>query len=305
MVSTVLRALLLTSVSTLAIADDNNVTNSNNTNTSTQSNVITYDNTGQDHSTTDYSVDSSTHDNHAVDSSLGDNRNNWADSSNNSHNQTNTSYQDINNSLTKSVGGDLIEGSNVGTNAGGTAITGASTSSAVAGSSVASTGDAISNGGSQGQKQGMQSSVVVAPNYSQTYKQVRQAPSVGAVVGIPSSNQRSCKSTVGGGASSPFGGINLIFGDGDELCETLLIADQMTAFGMPQVACNMLVNYGQNNDIEVAKAMAQAGVDCATIPKPQVQYVPSPTALDTEHKLRITPSVNGALDTGFTEAQYK
>lgn len=295
--------LIVASFSTLA--DDNNVTNSNNVNTSTQSNVI--DNTGQDHSVADNSVDSSTHQttDNSVNSSTGDHRDNWTDNSVASHNQTNLSNQNINNSSTKTVGGNLIDGSNVGTNAGGGNISASggessAAASAAGGSSAAQTGD-------QAQRQKLSSTVIVAPSYHQSYKQVRQAPSVGAVVGIPSSNQRSCKSTVGGGASSPFGGINLIFGDGDDLCETLLIADQMTAFGMPQVACHMLTNYGIDNGIDVARAMAQSGVTCASIqpPTPPALALPTPVAQDTSARLANTPSVDDAIDAEFERSQRK
>lgn len=222
-------------------ADDNY----NNTQTSTQ--TITHQDT---YSTVDNSLDNSvsTDTSQHYDQSTGDFRDNELHI--NSDNQY--SEQTINN--TKTVGGDLVDGSftgNTGLNAGGTV-------SASGGSASASNGDVS---GQQQQKQA--TSTTVSPSYSST--SVNNVPKSFAMAWSPnvamSMSQENCNNSVSMGVSGPgIGAISAGVPITDDECNRRRDVIQMMNLGLPRVACYRMAQ-GEGN----SEAMKAAGFSCDSV----------------------------------------
>lgn len=238
-----MKILLLVLMTFAAIADDNY----NNTQTSTQ--TITHQDT---YSTVDNSLDNSvsTDTSQHYDQSTGDFRDNELHI--NSDNQY--SEQTINN--TKTVGGDLIDGSftgNTGTNAGGTV-----TSSG--GNASASNGDVS---GQQQQQQKQATSTTVSPSYTST--SVNNVPKSFAMAWSPnvamSMSQENCNNSVSMGVSGPgIGAISAGVPITDDECNRRRDVIQMMNLGLPRVACYRMAQ-GEGN----SEAMKAAGFSCDSV----------------------------------------
>lgn len=300
-------------------ADDNNVTNSNNSNYSTTTQTIdetnNYDNSGQDHSDRSSSIDSS------MDSSTGDNRNNWSDSST-GHNQTSTTNQDINNSVTKTVdtgGGNFVDGNgnNVGTNSGGSIDSRSYSEGSEAKSNAQ---QAQGQGQLQGQMQGNNNQIggsttqVKTGSTKTTYapsstvnNNFRRIPVATAVsMGQVAHTPYSCKPINGVGAQAPQFGVSASFSRDDKFCEGMVMAEVITQhYNMPKTGCLIVVEVAKNeHDDLVAKAMKISGESCMQI-VPVVNGkaavvgaafgVPSATARDTEARLDSLRPINPSI----------
>jgi len=289
-------------LSSTALADDNNITNSNNTNyaTTTQSNEITHNDS---YITDNHSQDSS----QQTDNSIGDNRNNTNFGNTGSYNQANqsTTNQDINNSVTKTIGGDLNENSNnnnignannIGANAGGdnsshsTATGGqGGDSRSVSASTVSNTGNSTNNVGTlstsrsdvNGSGNSKNAQKVVVQN-NQSYRQVHQAPGLGAIFGQVSQNNFSCASSVGLNFSFLLGGFGFTLPWSNDRCELLVAAGQLNNLFGYSAACHLM----HDNDDQFRNAMNRAAVSCDPI------VVHAPTLVSSTYTPPRLPDAN-------------
>lgn len=290
---------------------DNDVTNSNNTNQNETTQTIYEDNSGQ------------THQNNATtetnDSSIGDNRNNATteDSYNgsNRNNQFNFTDQDINNSVTKTVdtgGGHFVDGTgnNIGTNAGGGAIT---TSSTVGNTS------ANSNQGQsqqQGQQQAQGQNVKVGPNSTvfspqQYIKYPVNTPNLSSFALTVANNANTCFKPAGGSATggngAVSGGLSLMFNTNDDNCMMWQQVAWLMAANKPIAACMLIMDFDKDvNEGRFAKVVESTGGCSQFVSAPvAASYTPSPVALDTQKRLDTLQPINQYFNAAHTNSMTK
>lgn len=209
---------------------DNDVTNSNNSNTSYQTNTIDQHDAYQN---TDNSVvnDSSMHTDNGIDNSA------YSHNTSGSYNQANQSEQTINNINTE---GDLSQSKNTNSfnensgNANGSNVT----QSATGGQSSSSSGSAALvgvgvgvQGGAVGVNTGATTVKTGSVNIKQSYNnpvQKRNNPSLVSLFGYASQSGFNCSNSIGASGSGGGMGGSFLAPWKDHICYLLLMADRMS-----------------------------------------------------------------------------
>ena len=281
---------LLFTLPLTVLADDNNISNSNNTNYSTtaQTNNYTSDNSGQTFNTTDNSLDNSLHT--SIDSSTGNYRDNTVQlNSNNQLNQSLTN-QNINNSVTKTVEGGLTEnsynnsGNTVGTNANG----------------EITNNQGQGQGQDQRQQQGLAATVTVAPSYINKNAPMAWSPNMAM-----SMSQENCNNSATIGVSGVIGGVSGGVPINDDDCTRRRDAILWANLGQMRIACERMTQDASNEE-----AMKSAGVDCSTITSsativPLSRLLPSPVAQNTANRLDSLAETDRILNDTFARYMQK
>jgi len=216
---------------------DSDVTNSNNTNTSTQSNEITHNDTYDDHSS---NTDSSSTVDSSTDNSVG------SHITTDSNNQANQSYQTITNTNTE---GDLEKSKNTNSfneNVGNT------TASNVSQTTTGGTGTGYANSTSGSTVR--TGSVTTGGTYisnNQRYTTATQAPNLTMLVGMISHNANMCMYQAGGSASGSngmaAGGFSLLLGFDSDNCEMWQRANFLISMNQYVGACILLSKFDKEN----------------------------------------------------------